>query len=303
MNSISFLRTCLFLGIFAVGMTFMNAGTAHAVADVSVAVSDGGSSLGGATISLTGPDGATQTYQDDDDDGLIGCFNAPADGGVSIDYDVSRGSPRVSVNDTGGRSRASSSSPWSVDLLSGMGFGNWRGQFDNGSGSFNDGNKGKMRKYALGLGARYAFPNAPLFLASTFFYHAKGKTKEAFNDGGSFDLDLRERWRMSFMLGWMVAKSDSMTFAIMAGITLARMNMRILNSGSLQAEEKKLMAVPTFGAEAAWRLGNTNNLFFVLGMTASIMNNVTHVITGSNQFVRANGGTQFDVYSGIRIPF
>lgn len=317
----TFTRISLSLVILTVGLLFLNTGAANAVADLNISVNDSGTSLGGATVSLTFPDGSTETYTDDDDDGRIGIvlrnpgryrmtittkdgrsrstsFNAPADGGVMVDYDVSAGSPRVTVNDASGRSRTAS--PWSWGFYGTVGFTNWQGQEDSGSG-FQDGNKENMTKYGFGGGLRYEMPNFPLFLAANFFYHA-GKSDRIRSGSSSFDLIMRERWKTQFMLGWMLASNDTLTFALMAGITLARLRMDIFQSGSFQNREKKVTVNPTFGAEMAWRLQNARNMFFVIGMTATIMNSITHNV-GSNQRLRADGKVQFDSYMGLRMAF
>ena len=328
MGICTFTRISLSLVILAVGMLFLNTGTANAVADLNISVNDGGQSLGGATVTLTFPDGKTETYTDDDDDGRIGIvlqdpgryrmtittsdgrssstsFTAPSSGGVMVDYDVSAGSPRVTVNDTSRPSRTAS--PWSWGLYGTLGFSNWRGMEDSGSG-FSEGNDGNLTKYGFGGDLRYAMPNVPLFLAASFFYHA-GKTDRF--QAGSFDLEIRERWRTQFMLGWMFYSNDSLSLALLAGITLARIRMDILSGSSLQASEKKIQVNPTFGAEMAWRLQNARNMFFVIGMTATIMNSITHEVGSSNgdsnggseQFIRADGKVQWDTYMGFRFPF
>lgn len=325
MNFISFLRTCLFLGILAVGVTFLNVGTANAVADVSVSVNDSGSNLGGATVSLTAPDGTTQTYRDDDNDGRIGfvlgnpgryrmtittadgrststSFNAPEDGGVMVDYDVSRGSARVSVNDTGSRSAGQGSdSPWSWGLYGAFGFTDWQGQFDNG-GSINEGETGKLRKYGLGTGFRYDLPNYPLFLMSNFFYHFHNRSKERFQSGTSFDLEMRERWKWQFMLGWTFMQRPKVAWALMVGFTLARVQMNIFSGNSLIQHEAETQVTPTFGTELMFPISGTDRLFFVLGATASIMNSISHNISG-DQFLRADNDLQWDTYAGLRVRF
>ncbi len=178
---------------------------------------------------------------------------------------------------------------------------------DSGSG-VSDGNKETLVKYGFGGGLRYQMPNFPLFLASRFFYQG-GKTDRFQADG--FDLEMRERWKAQFLVGWTVYSNDSLAFALLAGITLARIRMDILSGGSLQASEKEIQVNPTFGAELAWRLQNARNMYFVLGMTAAIMNSITHQVGSSNggsngssdQFIRADGKVQWDTYAGIRVAF
>lgn len=325
MEKFNFLKTCLVLGFIAVGMTFFNTSTAHAVADVSISVNDSGQSLGGATVSITSlSTGTTETYNDDDDDGRIGfilrgsgrhritittadgrssstTFDAPEDGAVTIDYDVSRGSPRVSVNDTSSRS-GTVGSPWSVNLLFTAGFGDWQGQFDNG-GSFSEGETENIRKYGAGLGLRYQMPNYPLFLMTNFFYHGRGRTSKPFQSSGGFDLEIRERWKWQMMAGWTFYSTETFAWSIMAGITLARIRMNILSGGSLQADESEVQVAPTFGSELQWSLNQARSVFLVVGMTAAIMNSISHNISGTNQFLRADNDLQWDSYIGLRIPF
>lgn len=315
----TFARISLSLAILTVGLLFLNTGAANAVADLNISVNDSGTTLGGATVSLTFPDGSTETYTDDDDDGRIGIvlqnpgryrmtittkdgqsrstsFNAPSSGGVMVDYDVSAGSPRVTVNDSSGSS--SSASPWSWGFYGALGFTNWQGQEDTGSG-FQDGQKENMTKYGVGGGLQYEMPNFPLFLAANFFYHA-GKSDRF--QTGSYELIMRERWKVQFMLGWMFYNNDNLSLALLAGITLARLRMDISQSLVFQNREKKVTVNPTFGGELAWRLQNARNMFFVLGMTATIMNSITHD-TGSSQMIRADGKVQFDSYAGFRVKF
>ncbi len=317
----TFTRIALAFSFLFVGALFLNTGTANAVADLNISVNDGGQTLGGATVSLTFPDGSTQTYTDDDNDGRIGIvlndpgryrmtittkdgvarstsFNAPANGGVMVDYDVSAGSPRVTVNDSSGTSR--SASPWSWGLYGTLGFTNWQGQEDSGSG-FQDGNKENMTKYGFGGGLRYEMPNFPMFLAANFFYHA-GKSDRIRSGSSSFDLIMRERWRAQFLAGWVFHSTDNLSLALIAGITLARLRMDLFQSSSFQNREKKITVNPTFGAEASWRLQNARDMFFVIGMTATIMSAITHD-TGSSQMIRADGKVQWDTYMGFRMPF
>lgn len=320
----TFLKTCLFLGFLAVGLTFLNTGTAFAVADLNVTVTDSGSSYGGATLDLTMPDGTTQTYRDDDNDGrfaiVLGSsgryrmtirtadgrtsstsFRAPSDGTVTVDYDASAGSPSVRVSDNS--SRGGSSSPWSFNLLGTFGLTDWEGQFDDGS-SVSNGQTENLRKYGVGAGFRYQMPNYPLFLMTNFFYHAKSRSPNQFQAGSSgFDIEMRERWKWQFLLGWTFMTRPKFAWALMIGVTLARVQMNIFSGSSLLQEEKEIQAAPTFGTEMQFALNRANSLFFVLGATAAIMNSISHNISGTNEFIRADNDLQWDTYAGIRIPF
>jgi len=318
------LRTSLFLGFLAVGLTFLGAGTAYAVADLNVAVTDSGTTYGGATLTLTSPDGTTQTYKDDDNDGRFGIilpssgryrmtittadgrssstsFRAPSDGTVQVDYDAAGGSPSVTVNDNG--YRGASSSPWSFNLLSTFGFTDWEGQYDNG-GSVTHGQTENMRKDGVGGGFRYDMPNFPLFLMSNFFYHAKAHSANPFQSGSSgLDLEIRERWKWQFMLGWTFMHRPKFAWALMVGVTLARIQLNVLSSGSVIQHEQEIQAAPTFGTELAFSINQADSLFFVLGATAAIMNSISHNISGTNQFLRADNDLQWDTYAGLRFRF
>ncbi len=324
MRKFKLLRWGSALLVLFAGALFFNITPAYAVADLNIEVTDQGQALGGATVSLTFPDGNTQTYTDNDNDGRFGIvlgssgryrmtittadgrsgsttFRAPSDGNVRVSYDASSGRPVVDVRETSSQS-ARSSSPWSFNLLGTFGFTDWQGQFDDGS-SVTEGETENMGKYGIGGGFRYQFPNYPLFLMSNFFYHAKSRSPNPFQSGDSFDLEMRERWKWQFLLGWTFIKRPDFAWALMVGVTLARVQMNILSGSSLIQQEKEVQAAPTFGTELAFPINDARSVFFVLGATAAIMNSISHEISGSNQFLRADNDLQWDTYAGFRINF
>lgn len=71
MNPIRFFTRALMAAALPLAGLFAFAGAAWAVADLNVQVSDQGQPLPGGTLTLTFPDGATQTYVDQDGDGAI----------------------------------------------------------------------------------------------------------------------------------------------------------------------------------------------------------------------------------------
>jgi len=257
-----------FAVLFA-GALFFNITAANAVADLNISVTESGQPLGGATVSLTFPDGSSQTVEDDDDDGRIALvlrnpgryrltittpdgrssstsFNAPSDGSVTVDYNAATGSPRVSVNDTSPKTAGRADSPWSGGLYGTFGFSDWNSQFFDGDDWF-DGNDGNMRKWGIGAELRYSFPKSDFFLSNRFFYHAKGRFQQPVEIWSGYDLDLRERWRNQMLLGWSLKNTDRMMFNLLAGITFAKMNMHILNGSSNWLDKSEVQVAPTFG--------------------------------------------------------
>lgn len=72
MSPIRFFTRFFAVATLSLVAAFAFTGTALAVADLNVQVSDQGEPLPGAKLNLTFPDGATQTYEDEDGDGVIG---------------------------------------------------------------------------------------------------------------------------------------------------------------------------------------------------------------------------------------
>lgn len=319
----AFIRMSFSFAVFLAGALLFNISAANAVADLNVAVTDGGQSLGGATAVLTLPDGSSQTVKDDDNDGRFAfvlrspgrylltittadgrststSFKAPSDGSVSVSYDAAAGKPRVSVNDTS--SRAGSGSDWSWGLYGSFGWSDWNSQFFDGEDWFN-GDDGKMRKFGIGGELRYNIPNSDFFLTDRFFYHAKGKYKDPVQIWSSYDVFMKERWRNQMMLGWSIRNREDMNFNLLAGFTLAKMNLEVMDGGSEWLHNSEVQFAPTFGAEAEWAVNSANTMFFVLGMTATIMNSVSVEVPGFDEVFRVDNDLQWDMHSGLRIPF
>lgn len=326
MKILNFMHRGSTLAVLFVGALLLNIQPAHAVADLSLTVTDAGQPLGGATISLTFPDGSTQTARDDNNDGVIAMtlgspgryrmtittadgrsdstsFTAPSDGSVTVGYDASTGFARVSVNDTSARASSTNgpSSQFSGSILSSYGMSKWSTQIDNGGLIF-DGNDGDLKKWGIGAELRYDFPNIPLFLSERFYYHPKGSFKDPIMVASNYDFNVRERWKNQMLLGWYAVDNNGFLFSLMAGITLAKIQLQV-DTGSNVFEGSELQVAPTVGAgiEVPLNIPNMDNTYWMLGATFALMNGFS--LEENDEVFAVDSNLQWDIYTGFRVRF
>ena len=319
----------LFLVLF-VGALILTTNPASAVADLNVNVTSGTQTLGGATVSLTFPDGSTVERTDDDDDGAIAIvlrdpgrysmtittpdgqsrttsFNAPSSGSVTVNYDAaSTAAPRVSVNDTSSATPRSSgrapSSQFSGSIFGNYGTSSWDTQIldSNGSELFN-GEDGKMRKWGIGFGLRYTFGNYPIFVENRFYYHARGRFRDPI-DVSSYNFFARERWKNQMLFGWHIRDGDDFKLSALAGISLAKVQLEVLGS-STDLNNSEVQVAPVFGFEGEIPIRRNTNIWWVFGSTATIMNGFSIEEQSQNEIFRIDNDLQWDIHTGLRVPF
>lgn len=312
-----------------VGAILLSISVAYAVADLNVSVTSGTQSLGGSSISLTYPNGTTVQRTDDDNDGKIALvlgdpgtyrltittpdgssrtttFNAPSSGNVTVNYDAASGSaPRVSVNDTSSAIRRADrqgpSSPVSASILGNYGMSDWDTQIldSNGDELFN-GDDGKLKKWGIGFGLRYTFGNYPLFVENRFYYHARGRFNDYVNVN-SYNFFLRERWKNQMLLGWHFRNTDDLKLTALAGISFAKVDLEVFNG--VQMRDSEIQVAPTFGLEAEVPISRSNNLWWLFGSTATIMNSFAIEEQSENEIFRVDNDLQWDLYTGFRLDF
>ena len=312
-----------------VGALFLSTNPAFAVADLNVNITSGTQALGGSSISLTFPDGTVVQRDDLDGDGKIGIllgdpgtyrltittpdgssrsttFDAPRSGSVTVDYDQAAATPpRVRVNDTSPTSpvRTATGGPFSLSLLGSYGMSKWDTRLFDGE-NFIDGESGDLKKWGIGPELRYDMPNIPLFLATRFFYHAKGRFSQPVLVADNYLFEARERWKLQFLLGWYIFNNNGVAFSLMAGLTLAKIQLRV-EAESNVFEGSEIQAAPTIGGqiEVPLNLPNFRQIFWVAGVTLAFMNSFEIDEQSLNEQFRIDSDIQWDVFTGIRIPF
>lgn len=319
------------IAFFACAAVLAAAGPAGAVANLDIAVTDQGQPVKGSTVSLTFPDGTSVTREDDDNDGRIGLvltdpgtyrltittpdgksssttFEAPRDGKVSVTYDRAGGSPRVSVHDSSraagpGEGNDFAANPFSLGFYGSYGQSGWDPTLDDGSDIF-EGDETSVHKAGLGFELRYYIvASAAVFIANRFFYHVRDHGNEpGFISETDALIELKERWKDQMLVGWHFVNHPNVLLTLMAGITLARMQLFVFPFlASEEFNERKLMVAPTLGAEAEFLVSETARLWFVLGFTVAFMNSI-HLAALSDIY-QAEGGVQWDFHSGFRVVF
>ncbi|HXV73883.1 MAG TPA: hypothetical protein VD713_04055 [Sphingomonadales bacterium] len=308
----------------------MNMSPAHAVASLDVAITDQGQPVRGSTISLTFPDGSTVTRTDDDNDGRIGLllgdpgayrltvttpdgqsssttFTASSDGSVMVALDQPGGTPRVSVRDAGrttatGEPNDFAENPFGLGFYGNYGQSGWEPSVDDGSDVF-PGDETKVKKAGIGFELRYYVAAATaLFIANRFFYHVKDHGDQpGFIDQTEALIELNERWKNQMLLGWHFLNRPNVLLTLMAGITLARMQLFVFPFLSDEFHTRKLMVAPTIGAEAEFLVSRAARLWFVVGFTLAFMQTIQ--LEALNDIYRADGGLQWDLHSGLRLAF
>jgi len=318
------------LFVFFLGALFLSITSALAVADLNISVMDGTQTLGGSTISLTAPNGTVTERTDQDGDGKIAVvlgdpgtyrltittpdgssrsttFDAPRNGSVTVDYDRSAAQPpRVSVNDTTSprRSANGDGGPFSFSLLGSYGQSKWDTRLFDGS-NFINGNEENLIKWGVGPELRYDMPNIPLFLATRFFYHPRGRFDQPVNIS-SYLFEARERWKWQMLAGWYLFDNNGVMFSLMAGITLAKIQLRVQGNSNL-FEDSEIQVAPTVGGqvEVPFTLGNARRMYWAFGFTLAFMNafEIQQVVNLQNEQFRIDSDLQWDLFTGIRVPF
>lgn len=314
----------------ALAALLVDAGPAHAVADLNVTVSSQGQPVGGATIRLSFPDGSSVERSDGDGDGQIGVFlrdpgtyrmtittpdgemrtttfTAPESGTVTVTYDTATGTPVVSVNDTSasrvaGRTDDLHEKPISFGVFGSYGQSKWETSADDGSELF-PGTETRIKKWGLGFALRYYIPALPLFIANRFFWHARDHAEQpGFISDFESELEVTEKWKNQMLFGWHFYQQQRVMLTLLAGVTLARMQM-VLNpnlSGDL-LHAREHMVAPTFGGEAEFLLHRAMRLYLVMGFTVALMKSFQ--LDENNTLFRADSDLQWDVHTGFRVPF
>jgi len=309
----------------------MTAGPALAVADLDITVTDQGQPVRGATVSLTFPDGSTVTREDDDHDGRIALrlgdpgsyrltvttpdgqsssttFTAPRDGSVTVALDRPGGSPRVEVREisrTGGAGEGTNfaENPFSLGLYGSYGQSGWEPLLDDGSDIF-EGDDTNIHKAGIGFELRYYIAASyALFVTNRFFFHVRDHGDQpGFISETDAIIELREQWKNQILLGWHFVNRPSVLLTLMAGITLARMQLFVFPFLASEAfDARKLMVAPMIGAEAEFLISRASRIWFVLGFTVAFMNSIHLEALGD--LYRAEGGVQWDFHSGFRAAF
>ena len=260
-------------------------------------------------LTITTPDGASRSTT----------FDAPASGSVTIDYDqASATPPRVSVNDTSSPSRTArssrddSGSPFSASILGSYGMSKWDLQ-NNGFIPLEP-NQLDLKKWGIGFGLRYEIPNSRLFVANRLFYHASGQVSSDIPESASsFDIfTIEEKWKNQMLLGWTFFDSNGVRLNLLGGITLAKMNLEVVNVNGISPEldtfdqESELQVAPTLGleSEVPLSIGNMRQVFWIFGTTLALMNSLSiSDEEEENELFRIDSDLQWDLHTGFRIRF
>lgn len=316
--------------LLALAALLLETGPAFAVADLNVTVTSQGQPVGGATIHLSFPDGSSVERGDADGDGRIGVFlrdpgtyrmtittpdgqmrtttfTAPESGTVTVNYDTATGAPVVSVNDTSatklaGRSDDLHERPISFGVFGSYGQSKWDTAAGDGSELF-PGTETKVKKWGLGFALRYYLPNLPLFIANRFFWHARDRADQpGFISEFESDLEVTEKWKNQMLFGWHFHRQQRVMLTLLAGVTLARMQM-VLNPAQFgdQFRTRDHMVAPTFGGEAEVLVHRAMRLYLVMGFTVALMKSFQ--LDKNNTLFRADSDVQWDVHTGFRVPF
>lgn len=329
MTNRTFFRAAWLVALWVFALILMPVGTASAVANLDITVTDQGQPVKGSSISLTFPDGTTVTRQDDDNDGRIGLllgdpgtyrltvttpdgksssttFRGPRDGAVTVVYD-GRGTPRVTVQDTSrpaatGAANDFAADPFSLGIYGNYGQSGWDTSVDDGSDVF-PGDDAKIIKAGIGFELRYYFAAATaLFIANRFYYHVKQRSNEnGFINETDAEVELAERWKNQMLLGWHFLNRPDVLLTVMVGLQLARIQMFVSPFFSNLFDARKVMVSPLIGAEAEFLLSRTARLWLVMGFTVAFMNSIQ--LEAFNDIYRANGGVQWDFHTGLRVAF